>query len=79
MHSKHSFIVDCKSLLRAAVAALVASMTGAFAGASPCAAPTGFAQLEAEGAAVGSIHVDARDIFDVDDPRESNSLFRLVN
>lgn len=38
-----------------------------------------FRQLEAEGARIGAIRIDARNIFDLDDPREDNWIFRLVN
>lgn len=50
--------------------------------AAPVAAPTplpSFAQLEAAGARIGSIAVRALDVFDTDDPRESNWLFRTAN
>jgi len=38
-----------------------------------------FAELEAAGATIGTIRVDSRNIFDLDDPRENNSFFRLAN
>jgi hypothetical protein len=38
-----------------------------------------FAELEAMGARIGEIRVDARNIFDLGDPREDNWLFRLAN
>jgi hypothetical protein len=38
-----------------------------------------FAELEAAGASIGRIDVRPQDIFDLDDPRESNRLFRLAN
>jgi hypothetical protein len=68
-----------RRLRAACVAALVAFAAPAFAKSSAFAPPATFAQLEAEGAVIGAIRIDARDIFDVDDPRESNALFRLVN
>jgi outer membrane protein assembly factor BamA len=37
------------------------------------------AQLEAAGAVIGTIEIDARNIFDESDPRESNGLFHLAN
>jgi hypothetical protein len=37
------------------------------------------AQLEAEGAVIGDIDIDIRDIFDESDPREHNDLFLLAN
>jgi len=37
------------------------------------------AQLEAEAYAVGEILLDTRNVFDLDDERENNRLFRLVN
>ena len=45
---------------------------------APRGVPT-FAELEAQGARIGEIRVDARNIFDLDDPREDNWLFRLAN
>lgn len=45
----------------------------------PARAQPGFAQLEAEGATIGEIRIDARNIFDLDDPLENNWLFRLAN
>jgi hypothetical protein len=35
--------------------------------------------LEAAGAVIGEIRVDARNIFDLEDPKENNALFRLAN
>jgi hypothetical protein len=37
------------------------------------------AVLEAEGAVIGGIQIDIRNIFDKDDPREDNYLFMLTN
>jgi len=37
------------------------------------------AVMEADGAVVGSIQIDIRNIFDRDDPRENNNLFMLTN
>ena len=37
------------------------------------------AQLEAGGAVIGSIVIDAQNIFDLTDPKEDKSLFRLAN
>lgn len=38
-----------------------------------------FAELEAAGARIGEVRVIPQDIFDLDDPRENNWLFRLAN
>ena len=38
-----------------------------------------FEQLEAEGAIIGEIRIDNRNIFDLEDPRENNALYRLTN
>jgi hypothetical protein len=38
-----------------------------------------FEELEAEGATIGEIRVDARNIFDLTDPREDNGFYRFVN
>jgi hypothetical protein len=42
-------------------------------------APLTFPQLEAMGATIGEIRIDTHNIFDLDDPREDNWLFRLAN
>jgi outer membrane protein assembly factor BamA len=38
-----------------------------------------FAELEAAGARIGEVRVITQDIFDLDDPRENNALYRLAN
>ena len=38
-----------------------------------------FAELEAAGAVIGEIRVDPQNIFDLDDPKENNFLFRAAN
>jgi len=38
-----------------------------------------FAELEAGGARVGRIHVVTQDIFDLEDPRENNAVYRFAN
>ncbi|HEX7052842.1 MAG TPA: hypothetical protein VF211_02765 [Burkholderiales bacterium] len=38
-----------------------------------------FAELEAAGAVIGAIEVRTEDVFDLDDPRENNYLYRLAN
>ena len=38
-----------------------------------------FAELQAAGARIGRIHVVTQDIFDLDDPRENNALYRFAN
>ncbi len=42
-------------------------------------APPTFAELEKSGATIGKIHVEVQNIFDLDDPAENNSLYRLIN
>src|ERR1700690_356624 len=37
------------------------------------------AELEAQGAVIGRVDIDIRNIFDQRDPREDNGLFRLAN
>jgi len=39
----------------------------------------GFAELQDAGALVGEIRINVEDIFDLDDPKENNALFRLAN
>ncbi|MDO8413752.1 MAG: hypothetical protein Q7S51_08195 [Gallionellaceae bacterium] len=38
-----------------------------------------FAELQAAGAVIGEIRINVQDIFDPDDPKEHNFLFRLAN
>ncbi len=38
-----------------------------------------FAELEAAGAVIGEIRIHSRNIFDLDDPRESSLFYRLAN
>jgi outer membrane protein assembly factor BamA len=38
-----------------------------------------FSELEARGAVIGEILIDNQDIFDLNDPKENNALFRLAN
>ena len=38
-----------------------------------------FEELEAEGAIIGEIRIENQNIFDLDDPRENNALYRLTN
>jgi outer membrane protein assembly factor BamA len=54
--------------------AMAASADEPHAGAMPT-----FAELEAAGAVIGDIEVITNDIFDMDDPRENNFLYRLAN
>ena len=41
--------------------------------------PLSFAQLQESGAVIGEVRIINNDIFDLDDPREDNFLFRLAN
>ena len=45
----------------------------------PAQAIPSLAELEAAGATIGEIRIDAQNIFDLDDPQENNALFRLAN
>lgn len=38
-----------------------------------------FQELEAAGAIIGEIRINNRNIFELDDPREDNALFRFAN
>ncbi len=38
-----------------------------------------WAQLQAGGAVIGEVRINAQDIFDLNDPRESGALYRLAN
>ena len=46
---------------------------------APSPAIASFDELEAQGARIGTIRVDPRNIFDLSDPEESNSFFALAN
>jgi outer membrane protein assembly factor BamA len=74
---------DCRRLLAIlASTAMLACMlpTGAAFAEEPApAAMPSFEELEAAGAVIRDIQVDTEDIFDLDDPRENNALFRLAN
>ena len=58
--------------------AALAGAAGSAGAQQPQSLPT-FAQLEAAGARIGEIRVVTGDIFDLNDPRENNFLFRLAN
>lgn len=58
--------------------AAAAGPSGAQEEQTPEGVPT-FAELETAGARVGEIRVETHDIFDLDDPRENNFLYRLAN
>jgi hypothetical protein len=38
-----------------------------------------FAELQAAGAVIGEVRINPQNIFDLDDPKENNALFRLAN
>ena len=64
--------------------AALAALAGACLLPAPAAdAPVGpvatFAELEAQGARIGEIRIDTRNIFDISRPEENNRFFRLVN
>lgn len=42
-------------------------------------APLSFRELEARGATIGTVRVDAQNIFDLDDARENSTFFRFAN
>jgi hemolysin activation/secretion protein len=56
----------------------MALLAGAQEPSPPGVIPT-FAELEASGAIIGDIQVVTDDVFDLDDPRENNFLYRLAN
>jgi outer membrane protein assembly factor BamA len=65
-------------LLACFAALAVAGAAGAQDAADEKTVPS-FAELEAAGARIGEIRVIAEDIFDLNDPKENNWLFRLAN
>lgn len=66
-------------LLIALIAAMPARAQTPHATADPARLLPGFAELQARGARIGQIHIAARDIFDLDNPREDKLLFRWAN
>ena len=58
--------------------ACFALATGCCAAADEAPLPS-FEELEAKGARIGEIRIDARNIFDLEDPREDNTFYRFVN
>jgi len=62
-----------------AVLVSVASLSVAAQGAGADGAMPSFAQLEAAGAVIGEIRINAQNIFDLDDPKESAWFYRLAN
>lgn len=66
--------------LAAGALALAVAAPASFAQGEGAAAPLpGFAELEAAGAIIGEIRIVTGDVFDTDDPREDNALFRAAN
>ena len=59
---------------------LTLALQGAAGAVEPSEAPLpSFAELEAAGARIGKIHVQTREIFDLEDPEENYLLFRWAN
>ncbi|HET6265133.1 MAG TPA: hypothetical protein VFD95_09755, partial [Usitatibacter sp.] len=46
---------------------------------APAIAVPSFAELEAKGVRIGEVRIEAGNIFNLDDPRENNALFRAAN
>jgi outer membrane protein assembly factor BamA len=74
------------STFRATLAALLAAWLAPALAQEPAAQPAlpdlavpSLAELEKRGARIGEIVIDPQNIFDLDDPRENNALFRLAN
>jgi hypothetical protein len=66
-------------LVMALVLALVTVLPGAVRAQEPQPTFPTFAELEAAGAVIGQVRIVNRDIFDTNDPKEDNRLFRLAN
>jgi outer membrane protein assembly factor BamA len=62
-----------------AVLLAVASLSVAAQGAGTDGAMPSFAELEAAGAVIGEVRIDTQDIFDLDDPSENSTFYRLAN
>ncbi len=71
--------VTARALL--AVCAALAFRAGSAAGQAGDEAPAlpSFAELEAAGAVIGEIRIENRNIFNLEDEKENNALFRLAN
>ncbi len=67
-----------RKILLIALAALAAAAAPVRAQKASDSIPS-FAELEAAGARIGRIHVVTQDIFDLDDPRENNAVYRFAN
>jgi hypothetical protein len=66
--------------LAACALALAVAAPASFAQGEGADAPLpSFAELEAAGAIIGEIRIVTGDVFDTDDPREDNALFRAAN
>jgi hypothetical protein len=66
--------------LAAGALALAVAAPASFAQGEGAAVPLpSFAELEAAGAIIGEIRIVTGDVFDTDDPREDNALFRAAN
>ncbi len=59
--------------------ALLLGWHGSATAQEPAQAFPSFAELEAAGAVIGEVRILNRDVFDTDDPKEDNRLFRGVN
>jgi hypothetical protein len=74
------FLVGLVRALAQALLTCAIPMHAAQAQSAPPPAPVPtFDELEAAGVRIGEIRVISGDIFDTDDPREDNGLFRLAN
>jgi outer membrane protein assembly factor BamA len=80
-HSVTGLLVALIGVAHAAPAepAVPAAADTPAAAAVPAAPLPSFAELQARGARIGEIRISARDIFDLDDPRENKLLFRWAN
>src|SRR6267142_5066854 len=66
-------------VMRSLVAVLALTLSCAVSAQEVSTELPSFEELEAAGATVGEIRVVTRDIFDTEDPKENNLLFRLAN
>ena len=70
--SAHRFAVPCLAL----VLSICPAMAQVGGGSTPI---PSFQELEAAGAIIGEIRINNQNIFDLDNPKEDNALFRLAN
>ena len=70
---------QCQALLRWLLAFALGAAISAAAQQPPARSLPTFAELEAAGAVIGEVRVRTGDVFDLEDPKESSTLYRWAN